>query len=118
MHIVNILSRASYLLMIVTHLLHQVFEGMNVMNNTKCVVKILKPVRCYCYTFPTSSIIMMFVSFSQVKKKKIKREIKILQVLFQLLRHLTLDISHFVFYLSQLEQTRRIYVAERILFSF
>ena len=35
----------------------QVFEGMNVMNNTRCVIKILKP----------------------VKKKKIKREIKILQ---------------------------------------
>ena len=35
----------------------QVFEGVNVRNNTKCVVKILKP----------------------VKKKKIKREIKILQ---------------------------------------
>mmetsp|Transcript_51045 Transcript_51045/g.116053 ORF Transcript_51045/g.116053 Transcript_51045/m.116053 type:complete len:354 (-) Transcript_51045:380-1441(-) len=35
----------------------EVFEGMNVMNNTRCVVKILKP----------------------VKKKKIKREIKILQ---------------------------------------
>ena len=36
----------------------EVFEGMNVANDTKCVVKILKP----------------------VKKKKIKREIKILQV--------------------------------------
>ena len=35
----------------------EVFEGMNVANDTKCVVKILKP----------------------VKKKKIKREIKILQ---------------------------------------
>lgn len=35
----------------------EVFEGMNVMNNTRCVIKILKP----------------------VKKKKIKREIKILQ---------------------------------------
>lgn len=35
----------------------EVFEGMNVVNNTKCVIKILKP----------------------VKKKKIKREIKILQ---------------------------------------
>eukprot|EP00904_Undaria_pinnatifida_P011305 jgi/Undpi1/7304/HiC_scaffold_22.g09777.m1 len=35
----------------------EVFEGMNVLNNTKCVIKILKP----------------------VKKKKIKREIKILQ---------------------------------------
>jgi len=35
----------------------QVFEGVNVSNNTKCVIKILKP----------------------VKKKKIKREIKILQ---------------------------------------
>jgi len=35
----------------------QVFEGINVVNNTKCVIKILKP----------------------VKKKKIKREIKILQ---------------------------------------
>ena len=35
----------------------KVFEGMNVMNNTRCVIKILKP----------------------VKKKKIKREIKILQ---------------------------------------
>jgi hypothetical protein len=36
----------------------EVFEGVNVVNNTKCVIKILKP----------------------VKKKKIKREIKILQV--------------------------------------
>jgi casein kinase II subunit alpha len=35
----------------------EVFEGMNVVNSTKCVIKILKP----------------------VKKKKIKREIKILQ---------------------------------------
>lgn len=35
----------------------EVFEGINVVNNTKCVIKILKP----------------------VKKKKIKREIKILQ---------------------------------------
>ena len=35
----------------------EVFAGINVVNNTKCVVKILKP----------------------VKKKKIKREIKILQ---------------------------------------
>jgi casein kinase II subunit alpha len=35
----------------------EVFEGMNVVNQTKCVIKILKP----------------------VKKKKIKREIKILQ---------------------------------------
>lgn len=35
----------------------EVFEGINVMLNTKCVIKILKP----------------------VKKKKIKREIKILQ---------------------------------------
>lgn len=35
----------------------KVFEGVNVANNTKCVIKILKP----------------------VKKKKIKREIKILQ---------------------------------------
>ena len=38
--------------------LSAVFAGMNAVNNTKCVVKILKP----------------------VKKKKIKREIKILQV--------------------------------------
>ena len=37
--------------------LFQVFEGINVVNSTKCVIKILKP----------------------VKKKKIKREIKILQ---------------------------------------
>ena len=35
----------------------EVFEGINVMNNEKCVIKVLKP----------------------VKKKKIKREIKILQ---------------------------------------
>jgi casein kinase II subunit alpha len=35
----------------------EVFEGVNVANNTKCVIKALKP----------------------VKKKKIKREIKILQ---------------------------------------
>ena len=35
----------------------EVFQGMNIVNNTKCVIKILKP----------------------VKKKKIKREIKILQ---------------------------------------
>ena len=35
----------------------EVFEGVNVTNNTKCIIKILKP----------------------VKKKKIKREIKILQ---------------------------------------
>jgi casein kinase II subunit alpha len=34
-----------------------VFEGVNVMNNQKCIIKVLKP----------------------VKKKKIKREIKILQ---------------------------------------
>lgn len=33
------------------------FEGVNIMNNEKCVIKVLKP----------------------VKKKKIKREIKILQ---------------------------------------
>lgn len=38
----------------------EVFEGMNTSNNTKCVIKILKP----------------------VKNKKIKREIKILQNLF------------------------------------
>ena len=37
----------------------EVFEGVNVVNNEKCVVKVLKP----------------------VKKKKIKREIKILQIL-------------------------------------
>jgi casein kinase II subunit alpha len=37
----------------------EVFEGINVANNEKCVVKVLKP----------------------VKKKKIKREIKILQIL-------------------------------------
>jgi casein kinase II subunit alpha len=37
----------------------EVFEGINVVNNEKCVVKVLKP----------------------VKKKKIKREIKILQIL-------------------------------------
>jgi casein kinase II subunit alpha len=36
-----------------------VFEGVNIANNDKCVVKVLKP----------------------VKKKKIKREIKILQIL-------------------------------------
>lgn len=35
----------------------EVFEGINVSNNEKCVIKVLKP----------------------VKKKKIKREIKILQ---------------------------------------
>ena len=35
------------------------FEGVNIANNDKCVVKVLKP----------------------VKKKKIKREIKILQIL-------------------------------------
>lgn len=35
----------------------EVFEGINMLNNEKCVIKILKP----------------------VKKKKIKREIKILQ---------------------------------------
>ena len=38
----------------------EVFEGINTIHNTKCVIKILKP----------------------VKKKKIKREIKILQNLF------------------------------------
>jgi casein kinase II subunit alpha len=37
----------------------EVFEGINVVNNERCVVKVLKP----------------------VKKKKIKREIKILQIL-------------------------------------
>src|SRR2546423_5720699 len=37
----------------------EVFEGVNIANNEKCVVKVLKP----------------------VKKKKIKREIKILQIL-------------------------------------
>ena len=37
----------------------EVFEGINIVNNEKCVVKVLKP----------------------VKKKKIKREIKILQIL-------------------------------------
>jgi len=37
----------------------EVFEGINIANNEKCVVKVLKP----------------------VKKKKIKREIKILQIL-------------------------------------
>jgi casein kinase II subunit alpha len=37
----------------------EVFEGVHVSNNEKCVVKVLKP----------------------VKKKKIKREIKILQIL-------------------------------------
>ena len=37
----------------------EVFEGVNIANNDKCVVKVLKP----------------------VKKKKIKREIKILQIL-------------------------------------
>ena len=35
----------------------EVFEGVNVLNDSKCVIKVLKP----------------------VKKKKIKREIKILQ---------------------------------------
>lgn len=35
----------------------EVFEGINIINNEKCVIKVLKP----------------------VKKKKIKREIKILQ---------------------------------------
>ena len=35
----------------------EVFEGINIVNNEKCVIKVLKP----------------------VKKKKIKREIKILQ---------------------------------------
>ena len=38
----------------------EVFEGMNATNNEKCIIKILKP----------------------VKKKKIRREIKILQNLF------------------------------------
>jgi serine/threonine protein kinase len=37
--------------------LHQVFEGINIANDEKCIIKVLKP----------------------VKKKKIKREIKILQ---------------------------------------
>jgi casein kinase II subunit alpha len=37
----------------------EVFEGVNIVNNEKCVIKVLKP----------------------VKKKKIKREIKILQIL-------------------------------------
>jgi serine/threonine protein kinase len=37
----------------------EVFEGVNIANNDKCVIKVLKP----------------------VKKKKIKREIKILQIL-------------------------------------
>jgi casein kinase II subunit alpha len=37
----------------------EVFEGVNIANHEKCVVKVLKP----------------------VKKKKIKREIKILQIL-------------------------------------
>jgi casein kinase II subunit alpha len=37
----------------------EVFEGYNIVNNEKCVIKVLKP----------------------VKKKKIKREIKILQTL-------------------------------------
>jgi casein kinase II subunit alpha len=37
----------------------EVFEGINLVNNEKCVIKVLKP----------------------VKKKKIKREIKILQIL-------------------------------------
>ena len=37
----------------------EVFEGVNTANNEKCVIKVLKP----------------------VKKKKIKREIKILQIL-------------------------------------
>ena len=37
----------------------EVFEGINIVNNEKCVIKVLKP----------------------VKKKKIKREIKILQIL-------------------------------------
>ena len=37
----------------------EVFEGINIVSNEKCVIKVLKP----------------------VKKKKIKREIKILQIL-------------------------------------
>lgn len=60
----------------------EVFEGVNVVNNTKCVIKILKP----------------------VKKKKIKREIKILQVCVFISIHVSLVIS--LIYISILSNNR------------
>ena len=68
----------------------EVFEGINVVNNEKIVIKILKvsrhrssaftlrlhpPVRVNNYTL----LLALFLISQPVKKKKIKREIKILQ---------------------------------------
>jgi len=54
----------------------EVFEAINITNNEKCVVKILKVLILIYHYLPFDSL----SSFPQpVKKKKIKREIKILE---------------------------------------
>ena len=55
----------------------EVFEAMNVSNNEKCVVKVLK-VRIVT-SLSLCFICVMWLTFQPVKKKKIKREIKILE---------------------------------------
>ena len=73
----------------------EVFEGMNTSNNTKCVIKILKPVknkkvlsscpRC-CFAQDTSVLSCCRAAYTLVltlqRSLQIKREIKILQNLF------------------------------------
>lgn len=53
----------------------EVFEAVNVSGNTKCVIKILK-VSCARQT--VHGCMNVYVILQPVKKKKIKREIKIL----------------------------------------
>ena len=55
----------------------EVFEAINVTNNEKCVVKILK-VSYFMLCFNSSFLFNAYL-FQPVKKKKIKREIKILE---------------------------------------
>jgi casein kinase II subunit alpha len=56
----------------------EVFEAINITNNEKCVVKILKVFNLLLFTFLTKYQYFCFV-LKPVKKKKIKREIKILE---------------------------------------
>lgn len=62
----------------------EVFEAINITNNEKCVVKILKvssdhyQTSQFCRLLMSLSLIYLF-GFQPVKKKKIKREIKILE---------------------------------------
>ena len=61
----------------------EVFEGINITNNEKVVIKILKVNKANkrrFFSLHTHEIFVLFL-FQPVKKKKIKREIKILEKL-------------------------------------